>query len=707
MGDRVSNQTLSDLVTGGPQPSTQRPEALNALIGGTRAALGQGLMMGWGDEAEAWLRSKLGQGEYQDLVNKIRQEYGTYAEKYPITSAISEFGGGVLPGVAAMFVPGMQPAGATQIGTAGGSALARLAARPIVKNVALGASTGAVSGAGSAVEENRTPGAIAGGAYGAGLGAAIPYVMRAASGADAWLMDKLLPSAAKAERKAAEKMTGAMAESGITTKNIEKRLAQDRALGVPSTVANTDAALTDLAETVAQRTGAGTRKVEKKISQQQAGAKERTYQQVRKGLQPDDFYGEEERLINDLRTKSAPAYEQAYAVGEVDDPQIAEMLKLPQFRNAWATARSIAEADAAAAKVNAMRAKKPFDPDEFKLRDIYNIKYDMKTGAPVDVEVTGQVPDVRTLDYMKRALDAQVKAAYKSDNAATTANANAMKQLRDALRDRTKEVVPEYQNALQVYKGDREILDALRMGYDDFGKLDHEEVMRLAGSMSPAEKEAFRTGVVRKIYGDIFTTSRNINAAGNLNAPEMQAKLQPLFDSPGQYRLFQAAIEREAQLFREANQILRGSQTGKRVAMKERFEDGDEIGAAIAGAVHGNWFSSLLGATTRAMQKRPINDEMANKLAGMLMSSDPKEVAAVVKILDDYANAAPAKAARAARREAGAITGTVISLPPAPFGEQQERSIEAELEKETAPGESDRSAIEAAIEAQDKAKQQK
>ena len=691
MGDRVSNQTLSDLVTGRERP--------DPLIGGARAAVGQGLMMGWGDEAEAWLRSKLGQGEYDDLVKKIRKEYGAYSEQNPVTSALAEFGGGVAPGVAAMFVPGMQPAGVAQLGTAGGSALARLAARPITKSIAAGTTSGAVSGAGSATEENRGAGAVTGGVAGAGFGLAIPVAMRTTGGVKNWLMERLFPSAERTQTKAAEKMTSAMRESNLTPQQIEKKMAQDRALGVPSTVANTDAALTDLAETVAQRTGAGTRKVEKKVAQQQAGAKERTYQQVRKGLQPDDFYGEEERLLNDLRTKSAPAYKSAYAVGEVDDPQIMEMLALPQFRGAWATARSIAEADAAAAKVNAMRSGQPFDPNEFKLRDIYSIKRDMETGNPVGVEVTGTVPDVRTLDYMKRALDAQVNASYKSDNAATVASANAMKQLRDALRDRTKEVVPEYQAALQVYKGDREILDALRAGYSDFGKLDHEEVIKLVGGMSPAEKEAFRTGVVRGIYGNIFNTSRNINAANIINAPEMQAKLQPLFDSPGQFKLFQAAIEREAQLFGQANQILRGSQTGKRTAMRERFEDmGDDVSSALGQALTGGFKSSLTGIASRALYKTTMTDEMANKLADMLMSSNPKEVAAVVKILEDYAERAAPKAAGITRREVGATTGAAISALPAPTSGEKQADIEAaEPTMEVAPGGPD---IESDIEAE-------
>lgn len=669
MADKTSDLTLSDLITG--------KRRVNPLVGGARAAVGQGLMMGWGDEAEAWLRSKLGEGEYQNIVNRIRQDYGQYSDEHPVSSALAEFGGGIAPGVAMMFLPGGQPAGAAQIATSGGSALARLAARPIVKSIAGGASTGAVSGAGSATEGNRGVGAVTGGVTGAGIGAIIPPAMRTAGGIKNWLSERLFPSATKATERAAEKMTGAMAESGVTTKELARRMDRDKRLGVPSTVANADPALADLAETVAQRTGAGTRKVEKGISKQQSGAKERTYQQVRKGLNPGEFYGEEERLINDLRTKSAPAYKAAYAVGEVNDPQIMEMLALPQFRSAWNTARSIAEADAAAAKVNSMRNGTPFDENEFKLRDIYKVIRD-DDGNPIGVEISGTVPDVRTLDYMKRALDAQIAAGYKSDNAATLASANAMKDLRNALRDRTKEVVPEYAGALQVYKGDREILDALRAGYNDFNKLDHEEVIKLVSNFSPAEKEAFRTGVVRDLYGKMFNTSRNINAAGLLESPEMQAKLQPLFDNPGHFRLFQAAIERESQLFKQANQILRGSQTGKRKVMQEKFEDEDGIATAAAQALTGGWMSSLTGIASRALYKTTMTEDMADKLAGMLMSKNPKEVAAVVKILEDYAEKAAPKAAAATRREIGATTGAAIAFPPAPTAGEGEPDIDSD-----------------------------
>jgi uncharacterized phage-associated protein len=48
-------------------------------LGPSRAAIGQGLMMGWGDEAEAWLRSKLGDNDYEPELKQVQSEYGKYS----------------------------------------------------------------------------------------------------------------------------------------------------------------------------------------------------------------------------------------------------------------------------------------------------------------------------------------------------------------------------------------------------------------------------------------------------------------------------------------------------------------------------------------------------------------------------------------------------------------------------------------------------
>jgi hypothetical protein len=639
-------------------------EQQNPIIGGARAAVGQGLGMGWGDEAEAWLRSKLGQGTYEENVAKIRREYGDYSQQYPVTSSVAEFGGAVLPGVVAMFVPGAQPAGAAHIGASG--------TRAVMKLGALGATSGAVSGAGSATEGQRAEGAATGGALGGATGlAALPF-MRGLSAGGKWLAERLAPTEARVTERAAGKLNEALQRSNMTPQEIERVVAQDKSMGVPSTVANVSPATAKLAETVAQRTGAGAEKVEEQLIRQRAGARERTHQQVVKGLKPGNFYEDEQRLVAELRAKAPNLYDEAYAFGPVEDPRILEVLKNPQFKAFYDKARQIANTEAQAAKLSGG------DPSRFELKEIYKLAKDAE-GNTIIVGV--DAPDVRTLDYIKRGIDASIEEGFKGKGM-STAEASALRDLRKVFVNAIDENVPAYKTARSQYAGDLEVIDALRSGMSDFHKLDHEQIVERVATMSKAEKEAFRTGVARDLYSKIMGSSGNFNAAQRIiGSPEMQAKLQPLFDGPGQFRLFQAALERESQLFQQSNRILGGSQTGQRTQARQDFEGGPGAGQVIGDAITGGFWGSLSGLTARVISKTQMNEKTAEKLADMLMSKDPKEVAAVVKLLEQQAESAAPKAFRAGAAERGVTTGVSGSVWPAPAGTPSTQSIEDSVQE--------------------------
>jgi hypothetical protein len=638
------------------------------MTGAARAFLGQGLGMGWGDEAEAWLRSKLGGESYEPGLKKIRQEYAQYAQQNPVTSTALEFGGGMAPAVGMMLMPGAQAAGAAQAARSTGGALARLAG--------LGAATGAVSGAGSATEGDRASGAVTGGTIGGVLGAGIPVAMRGASGAGSWLRDRLAPSEAVIASRAGEKLSGAMKESNLTPQQIEQMMVRDRAMGVPSTVANVDYALADLAEAVAQRTGKGTRKVEKTLSQQKAGSRERTYQQVAKGLQPGDYYTDEAKLVQDLRSKAGTMYDEAYAWGDVDDPRIVEALKNPQFQSFFAKARSIADTEAQAAKLRGE------DPSRFALPEIYKPTGKFTESGAEILELT-KLPDVRTLDYIKRGIDASIESGFRGQGM-STAEASALRGLRKEFVNAIDENVPAYRAARQEYAGDMEVIDAMRAGLSDFGKLDSEQVVKMVAGMGKAEKEAFRTGVARSLYGKVMDPSTNFNAASRIiNSPETVSKLQPLFDDPAHFRLFQTALEREAQLFQQANKILGGSQTAKRGAMREALDEGPGVGEAVANAVTGGFWPSLTSMAARVARSSTLSPQVADKLSDMLMAKNPSEVAAVVKFLEQYEKGLAPKAVRSTATERGAVMGGATSIFPAPMVEQAEQTrtnIDADIE---------------------------
>jgi len=194
--------------------------------------------------------------------------------------------------------------------------------------------------------------------------------------------------------------------------------------------------------------------------------------------------------------------------------------------------------------------------------------------------------------------------------------------------------------------------------------------------------------------------SSSRNSAQNLLAPEQLSKLQALFDSPGEFKLFQAAMQREAQLFNQSGKILAGAQTGKRLEMAKDFASEPGVGQAIASTVTGGWAGSLMSLFGAANRSGAMTDKKAARLAEMLMSKDPHEVAAVVRILEEQAKSAIPKAFRAGVAEAGVVTGAASSIWPAPASEMRRQDIEADMQGAPALSGPD---IEADIEADAKA----
>jgi hypothetical protein len=618
--------------------------------------------MGWGDEAEAWLRSKLaGSKGYESELAKINQEYAQYSKENPFVAPALEFGGGAAPALAAMLTAPATGGATAPVAT---SALARLAANPYVRGAVTGGVTGGISGAGSAQPGERGSGAVTGTVVGTTVGTAAPAVIRGSGAAAKWLRDRLAPTEASTTKTAVGKVSRAINESGMTPQQIEQKVLQDRARNIPSTIANADPALVDLAETVAQRSGPSGRLVEKKLGEQTAGARERTYAQTRKGIKSGNFYADEQKMVADLRKQADTMYKDAYAYGDVDDPRIIDALKNPRFQEFWGKARSIADTEAQAAKLRGE------DPSKFALPEIYKPTGKFDANGNEILELT-KLPDVRTLDYIKRGIDATIDAGYKSAKGMSSAEANALKQLRNvyvnAIDEATGGANSPYLKARQAYSGDMEVLDAMRAGMNDFNKLDHEQVIDMISKMGAAEKDAFRTGVVRDLYSKIMDPSSNINAAQRIiGAPEMQAKLQPLFDSPAKFEMFKSALEREAQLFQQSNRILGGAATGRRTQARERFEEGSGVGAAVADAVSGGFWGSLSNMAARVARSATMTDDIAEKVGKLLMSSDPHEVAAAVKLIEQYNVKATAGAKRLSKGETGAIMGTTSAISPSP-----------------------------------------
>lgn len=642
------------------------------LVGGTRAALGQGLGMGWGDEAEAWLRSRLGEQSYEDALKQVRGEYGRFSQQYPFTAGASEFAGGMIPGAVAMLIPGAQTVGTAQAQRSAMGALAKLGA--------LGATTGAVSGAGYADEGDRAAGALAGSVMGGVLGAATPPALRGIQGAAGWLRSRLFPTEASATKRATQLVAESAARTGMTPQQIEAAVARDRAMGVPATVANVAPALERRARGVAKTGGTGSERITEVMGAQKTGsatlpgAPERVMEQVTRALQPGDYFDDLAALRQTMRTKAAPYYDAAYAYGEVADPDVLKFLELPQFKQGVQEAKKLL-----AAEGRELPMAKVVDP---------------VSGETVE----RLAPTVEVLDQVKRGLDALIEKETDALTGKTSSLGRIYVQKKNEFLDALDQAVPEYAQARAVYRGDAEVMDAMRAGMEKFPRMKHEEVAALVRGFSDAEKEAFKTGVARNLYSVAMEPKTSVDTAGRIiGSREMQDKLRPLFDSDAQFDLFKSALVRESQLFKTASRVLGGSDTAENLQMiREINEEGggwlmDTLESMATGT---GWGRSIANSALRFMNKAQVNDKTAAKMADMLMSSDPADVAAVVRALENFNQRAVPQARRASATEAGTATAlpTAIYSPPG-----EEAAIREAMGEEIKPAM--QSAIEDAIEA--------
>ena len=116
---------------------------------------------------------------------------------------------------------------------------------------------------------------------------------------------------------------------------------------------------------------------------------------------------------------------------------------------------------------------------------------------------------------------------------------------------------------------------------------------------------------VQNIYNSVMNPEANLAATQNLiNSPQMRSRVEAIFETPEYANLFTAALNREAQLFHRANQ--RGGMT-----------------------TPGGWDQSLTNLVTNAIRDGNLNQPTANRVAELLMSNDPRKVAAAIRVLEN------------------------------------------------------------------------
>jgi len=541
-----------------------------------------------------------------------RAEYSEYDAESPSERATA-FSLGLLP-IAAAAVPG------------GGG---------LLQAAGIGALTGGVLGATGNVED-RDVGALTG----AGAGALVAPV--AALGTKyiynkvGQLVDK---ATGRALSPAEEKLVLAANRDKIDLSQVAADLRASDRINVPQGVQDVGGRRTKaLIEKAATRGG---EESDKFLAQQhdiQDKSTGRVGDQINKGLAPSEYFGELDKLQTELYSNSKPLYDAAYK----KHPGISSKV----FNEIAST-----------------KDGKTAIKEAFRLME--NDRVPIGKVGPGGMV---QKPSLQFLDYVKRGFDQMINTEEASG---ATPLGKSLRGVRNRLRDELDKAAPEYKVARDQYAGDLEVRDALKMGREDLSRMQPEEVRRAVANMSFAEKDAFRSGVSQHLFEALGRPTTDFNAAQRiLGSDSMREKLRATFDDPKKWKIFEAAMDREAALYKNNKDVtsrVEGKKTqalGREDSILSNVLDGGMANTPGMGGISPlnriyNWLRFPL----------PMSEKNADALLRTINRGDVKAFDATMKRLASAQGRLKIRGKRAGKMGAVAAMLAAGLLQPTPPGD--------------------------------------
>jgi len=233
-------------------------------------------------------------------------------------------------------------------------------------------------------------------------------------------------------------------------------------------------------------------------------------------------------------------------------------------------------------------------------------------------------------DMVKRKLDQRADDALAS-KVPDKAEHMRFSSLAEMLREDLDTLVPSYREtrstAESFFKG-RNALDAGHQFASWQGRHQNEQVGEALAKMNPAERELFRRGYIDWHLKELPELRRNSSVVSMYSTPAMQQRAEMVLGKD-KAEVFTATV-----LAEDALDYLRkafGNSTTARqlAAMGVTAAGGGLAGALYSGDPMGALTGALLGAGFRqasAAAASKANQQVANQVAKLLLSADPKAV---------------------------------------------------------------------------------
>lgn len=605
-------------------------------------SVANGITFGWADEASAKMDELTGSGTYEANLAK------EHARDKQIPSAISipgEMVGGVLGAVATAPVTG--PA----------AALSGLRTLPAwLRGAGIGASTGALYGAGNAAPGQRGEGAAEGALMGAGVGAALPGVTATAA-----RLGSELKGAFKPMTNVGADLGRALERDGLTPGQWAANFVQlkNTRPGVATLADAGGENVKGVLERVAQTPGAGRTIAIPNLTERQRG------QMFRVGGDLMELFGTPKRSIDviaDTMTQrakdSVPAYDKAMNFNARNVPEIMTAWN-NETQNGWG---------------------------KFILNSA-DLKNNLQTEFGIADAANG--PMMRVIDSWKKQADWLVSQALEKGD---KNKARIISDMRDRVLDTVDQHNPAYATARDQWAGPERYLQAIKEGKQIFGtKVDAAELAGAMTRMGGSEAEGYRIGAIAAAIKRMGLETANLpDQTKFFRSPEMRARFAAIMPTDEAREAWTRRLDFEVGSSRDMGRALGNSATARRMA--EQGDANNIVGDLVMEAFSGHPPLSLLKSLVTAVPGR-IRDSVrsrSDKIVADILTNPDVTIndlrALMTHVQAQSGPVSPGKNAASIR----AVTSQTSPMGPKLFGNQSLAPTRAEDNEPPIPGVSNR-----------------
>ena len=627
----------------------------------TRAGL-QGLTLGGADEIEALARSTFGDESYEEAKRNIGLSYDQYVKDNPGEALSLELAGGFAPfiiaslmsgGTATPFLAaraatgtgaaqqGLIKAALSKLGNFSNKAISYLPkgktfASQLARQGIIGGTIGATEGALSAKTGERGSGALQGGAFGSGLGMGFSAIGKPlGAGYDKLVRKYFNPTEApisKSKKIAIEKLAGTMDEANLEPKDLVKLTKEmNQYIDDPKKYAKILDAhpllIKDAKRIIMTPTNPG-EKLKGNLIQILKQSKDDLINITRKNISSVDRARLVKNLENELDTEMGGFYNKAFdwknpngtraaQQGLIDDPRIMAMLQRPDWQQAYKLAKKNNDA-------------------------LIELAEDTGETLPRKMKEMGELPDLFTVNEIKKAFDDNISLGVKEGNIADTEKLIfIMKKNKflEIIDDITQiDGVSPYKTARGKFQSVKEVEEAIDEGRK-FRSKDPEEVITDLEDLSERARMGYKASAAREITDIASKSSAKSGdfASKVLENRDLIAKIRALFPNnsdDGAVEFFIKQLGVNQKMYENAQTALPRSDTAENFLNMAKDDLMSRSGDIISKLVNPMDPRNIVSLAISFLSGPKQSKEMLEELSNLLDTNDPTAIATIASVLE-------------------------------------------------------------------------